>query len=125
MICGSRLSKIVSKKLQIEYNSDFRKHFGDIWDYIADDSVNRANEFKNQIRKLIETLEDSPYCYRQSLHYDNENVRDLIFKGYTIIYKNISMIDLIVNDGSRGERNRTIVFTPLPIIEAHICNNLI
>ena len=96
MTCGSRLSKIVSKKLQVEYNSDFRKHFGDIWDYIADDSVNSANEFKNQLRKLIETLEDNPYRYRQSLHYDNENVRDLIFKGYTIPYLVNTDKDLII-----------------------------
>lgn len=96
MLCGKRLSEIVSEKLQIEYNPDFRRHFGVIWDYIADDSINRANGFKNQLKKLIETLEDSPYRYRQSLYYENQNVRDLIFKGYTIPYLVDKEKDLII-----------------------------
>jgi len=28
-----------------------------------------------------------PYKFRPSIYFTNENIRDLIFKGYTIIYK--------------------------------------
>jgi hypothetical protein len=27
-----------------------------------------------------------PYKYRKSIYFDNENIRDLIYKGYTIPY---------------------------------------
>ena len=86
----------MSEKLHIEYNPDFRRHFGMIWDFIANDSVSRANGFKDQLRQLIETLEDSPYRYRQSHYYDKENIRDLIFKGYTIPYLVDKKKDLII-----------------------------
>jgi len=27
-----------------------------------------------------------PYKHRKSIYYDDENIRDLVFKGYTIVY---------------------------------------
>jgi len=72
--------------LTLEYNSTFRKNFGNIWDYISKDSVNRANSFKNQIKSKLNNLENSPYKYRKSFYYDDDNIRDCIYKGYTIPY---------------------------------------
>ncbi len=55
--------------------------------FISIDSSNRAIAFKNQLDSKIENLVHFPYKYRQSIHHQDKEVRDLIFKGYTIIYR--------------------------------------
>ena len=55
--------------------------------YIAKDSPDRARQFKRQLDSRIDDLVTFPYKFRQSLHHDSVEVRDLIFKGYTIVYR--------------------------------------
>jgi len=55
--------------------------------FIALDSINRAHFFKKQLDSKIEDLIYFPYKYRQSIHHTNKDVRDLIYKGYTIVYR--------------------------------------
>ena len=55
--------------------------------YIAKDSKTRALDFNNQLFDTISTIPDMPYKYRKSLYHNDENIRDLIFKGYTVPYK--------------------------------------
>jgi len=66
-----------------EYLNELKK----ILSFIALDSTNRARAFKKQLDLRVDNLSYFPYKYRQSLHHQNENVRDLIYKGYTIIYR--------------------------------------
>lgn len=66
-----------------EYLNELKK----ILSFIAQDSVNRAKVFKKQLDLRVDNLPHFPYKYRQSFHYENENVRDLIYKGYTIVYR--------------------------------------
>jgi len=73
--------------MQIIYQPKFINSFNNIWDYIAQDSKNRANKFKKEIKKLIENIHHMPYKCRKSIYFDDDNIRDLIFKGYTIVYK--------------------------------------
>jgi len=72
--------------LTIQYNPDFRQNLVSIWRFIACDSVDRANSFKKQLKEKIANLSNMPYKFRQSLYYDDKNIRDLIFKGYTVPY---------------------------------------
>ena len=73
--------------MQIIYQPKFINSFNNIWDYIAQDSKSRANKFKKEIKKLIENIHHMPYKCRKSIYFDDDNIRDLIFKGYTIVYK--------------------------------------
>jgi plasmid stabilization system protein ParE len=73
--------------MQIIYEPRFINSFNSIWDYIAEDSKSRANKFKKDIKGLIEDIPLMPYKYRKSIYFENENIRDLIFKGYTVVYK--------------------------------------
>jgi len=34
----------------------------------------------------INAIPDMPYKYRKSFYHDSDNIRDMIFKGYTIPY---------------------------------------
>lgn len=58
----------------------------DIWTYISKDSVNRANIFKSKLKNKIKNLSNNPYKFRKSFYYNDNNVRDLIYKGYTVPY---------------------------------------
>ena len=66
-----------------EYLNELKK----ILSFIALDSVNRAKTFKKQLDSRVDNLDNFPYKHRQSFHHQNENVRDLIYKGYTIVYR--------------------------------------
>ncbi len=70
----------------IEYDEKFALKINEIWHFIALDSQNRADLFKNELRQHIESIPNFPYKFRKSKWFDDENIRDLIFKGYTIPY---------------------------------------
>ncbi|NOX16604.1 MAG: type II toxin-antitoxin system RelE/ParE family toxin [Epsilonproteobacteria bacterium] len=65
---------------------DFEKELENILDYIAKDSLNRALEFNHQIEQQINSIIDMPLKCRKSIHFNDDNIRDLIFKSYTITY---------------------------------------
>ena len=73
--------------MQIIYEPRFINSFNNIWDYISEDSKSRANQFKKDIKQLIEDIPFMPYKCRKSIYFEDENIRDLIFKGYTVVYK--------------------------------------
>jgi len=73
--------------LNIIYEPKFIKSFTNIWDYISIDSKTRANKFKIELKQIIEDLVYMPYKFRKSIYFDDENIRDLIFKGYVIPYR--------------------------------------
>lgn len=54
---------------------------------IADDKKSAAHTFRREILRECYSLSDFSYRCRRSIHYNDDNIRDLIFKGYTIIYK--------------------------------------
>ena len=54
---------------------------------IAKDKKSAAHMFRRDILLECQSLSDFPYRCRRSIHYNDDNTRDLIFKGYTIIYE--------------------------------------
>ena len=55
--------------------------------FISLDSKERALNFKYQLDTHIDNLDNMPFKFRKSIYFNNDNIRDLIFKGYTIVYK--------------------------------------
>ena len=49
--------------------------------------MNASIDFANELEKMIFLLPDNPLKYKPSIYFQNENVRDMTYKGYTIIYK--------------------------------------
>ncbi len=64
----------------------FTDNLKDILRFIARDSKQRAHDFNATLLKKLKHLPVHPYKFRQSFYYDNIQVRDFIFKGYTIPY---------------------------------------
>ena len=74
----------------------FKSGLKEILTYIAGDSKNRAKQFNEELFMGINSLDDFPYKFRKSLYYDDEYIRDYIFKGYTIPYLIDEKNDVIV-----------------------------
>ena len=74
----------------------FRSGLEEILFYIAKDSKNRAKQFNNKLFEGINNLENFPYKFRKSKYYNDDNIRDYIFMGYTIPYLIDEENDVIV-----------------------------
>ena len=72
--------------MQIIKDELYLQALQNILEYIAKDSYTRANNFLNALDKHLNTLTHFSYKFRQSLHYNDKQIRDCIFKGYTIPY---------------------------------------
>ena len=58
-----------------------------ILQYIAEDKISASRKFQKELDVLIDHIPDFPYKNRQSIYFDIQNTRDLIYKKYTIIYE--------------------------------------
>ena len=72
--------------MQIIRDSNYISNLDYILDFIAKDSFNKAFVFLNKLDHKINTIAEMPYKSRKSLYYQNDEIRDYIFKGYTIPY---------------------------------------
>lgn len=66
---------------------DFLLELGEQTEYIASDKILAAIAFEQGVFEAIENIKAHPMKCRKSIWFNDDNVRDLIFKGYTIIYK--------------------------------------
>ncbi len=73
--------------------------------HISKDSKTRAFNFKNELEKVVNNLINMPYKFRASIYFTDENIRDLIFKGYTIVYKINEPQDTITVIGIKKYQN--------------------
>jgi len=55
-------------------------------EYISRDSTKRARKFKVDLLSRIKEIPSNPYQYRKSIYFEEESIRDLIFKGYVIVF---------------------------------------
>ncbi len=55
--------------------------------HISKDSVVRAIKFQIDLDEIIDDLSHMPYKFRESIYFNNIDIRDLIFKGYIVPYK--------------------------------------
>jgi len=90
----------------VQESVKFKKNLTNILIYISRDKKIAAVNFKNNLKKLIQNLKFMPYKYRKSYFYDDENIRDLIFKGYVIPYL-IDKEKIIILDIFKWRENET------------------
>ncbi|WP_163411173.1 type II toxin-antitoxin system RelE/ParE family toxin [Flavobacterium ajazii] len=55
-------------------------------DYISKDKPAAARKFKNDLLRNIEKDLKNPFYFKKSRYFNNEMIRDYIFKGYVIVY---------------------------------------
>lgn len=62
--------------------------------YIYKDKPIAALKFRKDLIKNLKKDLKRPYLFKKSIYYQDENIRDYVFKGYTSVYK----IDLEKNE---------------------------
>ena len=70
----------------IRRTARFNRELKAVFDFIAKDSPNRARDFRDKLISKLQTISDSPLMYRKSVSFEDDRVRDLIFKSYVIPY---------------------------------------
>jgi len=73
--------------MQINRSSKYLSELFDILEYIARDKISASINFKENLDKQIDNLIVFPYKYRKSIYFKDKNIRDMTFKGYTIVYR--------------------------------------
>ena len=69
----------------LEQSLRFEYELESIVDFIALDSPVRALEFFHELDSKIQCIPHNPYIYRK--RNKDENLRELIYKGYTIPFE--------------------------------------
>ena len=72
--------------MKIKFDPEFMVALIKQLDRIAEDKPSAAHTFKQALIAQCKSLVDMPYRCRKSIYYDDDNVRDLVFKGYVIVY---------------------------------------
>ena len=73
--------------MRVVKTDDFQESLKNILLYIAKDKKSPAIEFNRELNKKIRDLKDFPFMYHKSYYFDDEYIRDLTHKGYTIPYR--------------------------------------
>jgi hypothetical protein len=73
--------------MKIIVKDTFINKLGNQLDYIAQNNPTNSRIFKNELFNLIKDIPSNPRKHRKSIWFDDEDIRDLIFKGYTIVYR--------------------------------------
>lgn len=73
--------------MQIIRDINYLQKLQSIMEFIAQDSLNQAIKFQVDLDEIIDNIPNMPFKYRKSIYFNDNNIRDLIFKGYVVPYK--------------------------------------
>ncbi len=73
--------------MRIVYEESFKNSLKEILQFIAEDKQFAAKKFNDNLLTSLGDLQYNPKMYRKSFYSDDDDYRDMIFKGYTITYK--------------------------------------
>ena len=72
--------------MKIEITASFVRQLSRQVAYISFDKPSAARRFKADVFSEIKQLKDFPLKCRKSIYFEDEQRRDLVFKGYVITY---------------------------------------
>jgi addiction module RelE/StbE family toxin len=73
--------------MAVEWSARARTDMRELRAYIAQDSPHYARRFVEKIFKAVETLTEHPQIGRKVPEADREDIRELLFQNYRIIYR--------------------------------------
>lgn len=92
--------------MKITYDDIFTERLKRQIEYIANDKPKAAKKIKNKILAQIKKIPNFPFSHRKSIFFENDNIRDLIVMGYTIVFE-ISENEIYVF-GFRKNQNEVV-----------------
>jgi len=81
--------------MKVKFSEGFVSALIEQVDYIAKDKPSAARKFKNDLLESLNKDLKQPFNFRKSIYFEDELIRDYIFKGYTIVFK-INMKNQII-----------------------------
>ena len=73
--------------MNLEFLPAFVNRLEGFVEVIAEDKPSAARKFHKEIVTACKEIQNFPYKHRKSIYFDDENIRDLVHKGFVIIYK--------------------------------------
>ena len=73
--------------MKIKFELDFLENLASQVHFISKDKPKAARKFKVDLLKKLRKDLKFPYHFKKSIYYNNENIRDYVFKGYVCVYK--------------------------------------
>lgn len=73
--------------MKIKISGVFLEKLNQQIDFIARDKPGAARKFKNDILARIRKISRLPMAARRSVYFEDDHIREIIFKGYKIIYR--------------------------------------
>ena len=73
--------------MAVEWSARARTDLRELHRYIAQDSLHYARRFVERIFKAVDTLAEHPQIGRKVPEADRDDIRELIFQNYRIIYR--------------------------------------
>jgi hypothetical protein len=73
--------------MRIIFKDTFISRLENQLDFISQNNPTNSRKFKNDLFNLIKDIPSNPRKHRKSIWYDDVDIRDLIFKGYTVVFR--------------------------------------
>lgn len=73
--------------MKIRVQDTFLKKLNRQVAYIVKDKPEAARKFKYILLQHLKSLNDFPYKHRKSIYVEEEEIRDMIFERYTIVFQ--------------------------------------
>ena len=81
--------------MKIKFDSNFLDLINAQISYIARDKPIAAKKFKLDLIKHLKKDLQFPYNYKKSIYFEDESIRDYVFKGYTIVYRILNESEIV------------------------------
>ncbi len=92
--------------MKIVRSQKYTKSLQEAIRFISLDSKTSALNFKYVLDTHINNLDSMPLKFRKSIYFNDDNIRDLIFKGYTVVYKIDTIKDTITIIGLQNTQEK-------------------
>jgi|GEM_PF-141339 len=76
-----------SENMKLRITKSFRDKLNEQVEYIAKDKPGAARKFKAEIISRIKYIPEMPFANRRSIYFDTDYIRDMVIKGYLIVYR--------------------------------------
>jgi len=73
--------------MRLKISTSFKDKLNDQVEFIATDKPSAARKFKSELISKIKGIVQMPYLHRKSIFFDRDDIRELIHKGYLVVYK--------------------------------------
>ncbi len=81
--------------MNIVYTESFTERLKSQVKFISKDNITAAKKFKKNVVLKILEIPQNPFRYRKSVYFNDDLIRDLIYKGYTIVFRINKELDKI------------------------------